>query len=254
MSLKLGSPLRIALAGAGGRMGSQIREMARERGIAVPVAFSRPSNLWLRIDGREGAQAGGGLKLGAEVDVVVDFSSPQLTPFVLRSCVTEAIPVVIGTTGLDGHLEGVIRAAAEFIPIVQSANMAVGVALLHELVAAACRSARLSADNVQIHEVHHTGKKDAPSGTARELAETVKASLPGSGPCPAEPRVSWDRRGDEVGHHVVTLEWEGERLELSHRALDRRIFAAGALRAAEWVIRQRPGLYRMRDVLSEPPA
>jgi 4-hydroxy-tetrahydrodipicolinate reductase len=195
-------------------------------------------------------------ELLSRTDVVIDFTRPEATVKAVQLAAQAGVPCVIGTTGLDAAQEEKLREAARSIPIIYAANMSVGVTLLSALVEQA--AARLAAEwDIEILETHHKQKVDAPSGTALMLG---RAAAKGRG----EERFVMDhtgkreagtigyavrRGGDVVGEHAVTFYGMGERLELSHMATDRRLFARGAIRAALWVINQPPGLYSMRDVL-----
>ena len=154
-------------------------------------------------------------------------------------------PIVIGTTGLSDAQQGLLRAASSAVPILYSPNMSVGVNVLFELAQVAAR--RLGpAYDVEVVESHHHAKKDAPSGTAKRLAELLAAARlhPGK----AVP-IHSVRAGQIVGDHTVILAGPSERLELTHRAQVRELFAEGALRAARFIVTQPPGLYEMSHVL-----
>jgi 4-hydroxy-tetrahydrodipicolinate reductase len=195
------------------------------------------------------------------VDVAIDFTVPAATLALVGEAAARGVALVIGTTGLDERGQQRVREASERVPIVQEANFALGVHVMIDLVAEAAR--RLADYDLEVLELHHARKLDAPSGTALRLAETA-ASARGvrladvavyhrEGETGARSRGSIGlqslRAGDSVGEHTVLLAGPGERLEIAHRALSRENFATGAVRAAAWVPGRPPGLYRMRDVL-----
>ena len=178
-------------------------------------------------------------------DVVIEFTSPEATISHLALALELRKPMVIGTTGLSESQLVTLRNASKAIPIVFSPNMSVGVNVLFELAQLAAQRLGLNYD-VEVVEAHHKQKKDAPSGTAKRLAEGLAAAR--QQPASAIP-VHAIRAGDIVGDHTVILAGPSERLELTHRAHSRDVFAQGALRAAQFVVKQKPGLYDMSDVL-----
>lgn len=188
---------------------------------------------------------GGGRQAISQGDVVIEFTSPDATVAHAQLAQELRKPMVIGTTGFsDAQMES-LRLAAKAIPIVVSPNMSIGVNVLFELAQLAAQRLGLAYD-VEIVESHHREKKDAPSGTARRLAEllaSVRKQPSGSIPVHAI------RAGDIVGEHTVVFAGSSERLELTHRAQSREIFAAGALKAAQFIVTQKPGLYDMSHVL-----
>lgn len=178
-------------------------------------------------------------------DVLIEFTQPQATIEHVQAARRVKIPMVIGTTGLSEAERAAIREAAREIPVVFSPNMSPGVNVLFELAALAAQ--RLgSAYDVEVVEAHHRAKKDAPSGTAKRLAEVLAAGR--KQPVERIP-VHAIRAGDIVGDHTVVLAGPSERLELTHRAHSRDVFAQGALKAAQFVRSQKPGLYDMSHVL-----
>ena len=198
----------------------------------------------------------GGTSLGVRVttdttaalrhgDVLIEFTQPRATLEHLRVARQLKKPMVIGTTGLSDAERALITKAARAIPIVFSPNMSVGVNVLFELVGLAATRLGLAYD-VEVVEAHHKAKKDAPSGTAKRLLETIAASRQQSA---ASLPVHAIRAGDIVGDHLVIFAGPAERLELVHRAHSRDVFAQGALRAAQFVRGKAPGLYDMSHVL-----
>jgi 4-hydroxy-tetrahydrodipicolinate reductase len=199
----------------------------------------------------------------AQVDVAVDFSSPASTLALVDAAEARGLPLVLGTTGLEAAAEARIAQAAQRLAIVRTANFSIGATVLLELVAEAAR--KLEGYEIDVLEMHHDQKKDAPSGTALGLARAA-AEARGQDLQQAavyarhgitgvrDPKaigLQALRLGDSIGEHTVYFAGPGERLELSHRALSRENFAAGALRAARWLVRRAPGLYTMRDVLRQ---
>jgi 4-hydroxy-tetrahydrodipicolinate reductase len=257
---------RVLIVGAGGRMGqSLMRLMEGDADLQLGAALEHSGHPQL---GREVAQ---GVKLGADVraacaaaDVGIDFSSPASTLALLDAAEPRGLALVIGTTGLEPEAEARIARAAERLAIVRAANFSIGITLLLELVAEAAR--RLEGYEIDVLEMHHDRKVDAPSGTALALARSAATArgqdirhdavyarhgLTGARD-PKAIGLQTLRLGDSIGEHTVYFAGPGERVELSHRALSRDNFAAGALRAARWVAGRKPGLYAMRDVLASP--
>lgn len=223
-------PARVLLVGAGGRMGHAI--------IAAAGGISG-----LTISGR--ATRGAALEaLIDDCEVVVDFSLPDATVAVCGVCAGSGRPLVLGTTGHSAAQKKTIRQTAEKIPLVFAANFSVGVNTLFALARRAAKSLGEDFD-VEIVEAHHRTKKDAPSGTAKRLAEIITEVRPATKDFP----IHSVRAGDVVGDHKVIFAGPGERLELTHRASSRETFARGALHAARWVIGQPARLYSMEDVL-----
>jgi 4-hydroxy-tetrahydrodipicolinate reductase len=177
--------------------------------------------------------------------VAVDFSTAHAVAAHARACLGARVPLVVGATGMDASTQSELKAAALEIAVLIAPNTSLGVAVLHELVAAAALALGSTYD-VEISEAHHRMKRDAPSGTALSLGERVASAR---GERLSDVGISVVRAGDIVGEHTVTFATAGERLEITHRAADRMIFARGALQAAAWLIGRAPGLYGMEDVL-----
>jgi len=239
-------PLRILLNGAKGRMGRTIAALAGEMNAVIHAATDAGDNPAPHLAG---------------CDVIIDFSAHSATGKLLELAVSEKKPVVIGTTGHSAAEKRRLLALAAKVPCVWAGNFSVGVNLLFALTRRA--AAVLGADyDAEVVEMHHRFKKDAPSGTAARLLEiileerklTAKALRHGRSGLtgerkPSEVGVHALRGGDVVGDHTVLFAALGERLELTHKAGDRAIFARGAVRAAHWIVRQKPGFYDMQDVL-----
>lgn len=222
--------LSIAVAGAG-RMGRSIAA------IAERADDTRLAGIWKRGD-----------DLGPlldTADVVIDFSLPGGTEQVIDAVARAGIPLVCGVTGLDDGQLARLDTVARDVAIVYDRNMSRGIAVLD----AALRhvAGALPADyRAAVAEVHHVHKKDAPSGTALKLAESVAAAR---GVAPADIEISSERRGEVPGDHEVSFTSATERLTLSHSVASRDVFAEGAIFAARWVVGRPPGRYSMRDVL-----
>lgn len=249
----------IGIYGASGRMGQAIAQAVSEAGLTLAGGADRAG-----VTGMIG-----GLPIGSDEkalalasDVLVDFSSPAALKAHLDACLAAARPIVIGTTGLEAAHHALIDEAAKRIPILQTGNTSLGVNLLAALVEDAAR--RLGPDwDIEILEMHHRHKVDAPSGTALLLGEAaargrniVLADHKASGRDGITgARVSGDigfaalRGGSVAGDHQVIFATEGERIELSHRAENRSIFARGAVKAAQWLAGQPAGRYDMKGVL-----
>lgn len=261
---------RIAIMGAGGRMGhALVRCSTHMDGVEVAAAVERADHPSVGQD--VGLVAGigvlrvtvtTGLDALRDADVVVDFSHHRAVPEHVEAARQGGKAMVIGTTGLSERESAVVRQAGHAIPIVWAANMSLGVSVLLELVQQAAAVLGLDYD-AEIVDLHHRHKQDAPSGTALALAQRVAAGRGQSldavachgrqGIVGARPRgqigLHAVRAGNAVGDHTVILGADCERLELSHRASSRDAFAMGALRAAVWVAGRDPGLYGMKDVL-----
>jgi 4-hydroxy-tetrahydrodipicolinate reductase len=263
--------LRVALPGAAGKMGRAIvRVIADTPGLKLAAAVERPGHVELGQDA--GVLAGVGplnVELTdsldaalASADVLIDFTAPAATAATAARAGEAAVAMVIGTTGLAADHLGAIERAAALIPIVRSPNMSVGVNVLWNLLAAAARALGPAYD-VEIVELHHRQKRDAPSGTAMKMAEVLASALGRDlrdiasygrhgdvGPRPPEQLgVMTVRGGDVIGDHTAYFLGLGDRLEITHRASSRDTFARGAIRAAQWLAGKAPGLYDMQDVL-----
>lgn len=223
-------PARVLLVGSKGQMGKVIVDLAGKNAAVEIVAQCDQG------DAIEPAMK--------NADVAIDFSQADAVEEVCRAARQHGRPLVIGTTGHSAEQKRAIEEAAESLPIVFASNFSVGVNALFALTDKAARILGGEFD-LKIVETHHTRKKDAPSGTAKTLAEILKKARGTEDEIPIQSI----RQGDVVGEHTVTFSGPGERLELVHHAKSRETFAKGALRAAEWVIGKPPGLYDMQDVL-----
>ena len=261
----------VVVAGAAGRMGSRVvaclRDAADLRLVAALEAAGHPA---LGRDAGDVAGVGSaGVPLIADADaaivrdrVLVEFSVPDPTLQHLRRAAATGAHAVIGTTGFAAPQRDEIAALARRTAIMLSPNMSVGVTLALQVLATMAKALGDDYD-VEITEIHHRFKKDAPSGTALRMAEVVAEALgrdltavgvygrqgqPGERTT-KEIGVMSLRSGDVVGEHTVSFGTLGERLELTHRAHNRDTFARGALRAVRWIATRPPGLYSMQDVL-----
>ena len=197
-------------------------------------------------------------------DVLIDFTIPEATMFHAKKCYENNMSIVIGTTGLSKSQEEELLVLSKKIPIVYSANFSIGVTLLSSLVSNATKTFGPEWD-IEILEMHHKNKIDAPSGTALllgksaaearddELTSVKKASRDGIVGKRKKSEIGFAvlRGGDVVGEHSVIFLNSGERVELVHKATDRSIFASGALRASHWAASAEPGLYSLSDVLKK---
>lgn len=257
-----------AIMGATGRMGSSLLENgAKVEGIQIRTALVRPSYQGGATLGPQSIVVSRGLdELSSDtLDVVIDFSSPEGCLEAARFCRREGLAFVSGTTGLTPQDEDELRAISREIPVLLAANFSIGVNLLSHLVERAAQGFGDSVD-IEIFEAHHRRKVDAPSGTALmlgkaaargrdvELDDVATWSREGHTGPRASDSIGFQvlRGGDIVGEHTIYFCVDGERLELTHRATDRGIFARGALQAARWLAGRRPGRYEMSDVLFSP--
>jgi len=223
-------PLRVLLIGAAGRMGKTISDLAKN---------------YPKIDIIARCDLGDPIEPAMRnCDVAIDFSHAGATTETCRAALQHRKPLVVGTTGHSTEQRSTIEETAQSLPIVFASNFSIGVNVLFWLTRKAFDQLGGNFD-VAIVETHHKMKKDAPSGTAKTLAEVLKATKKTKGEIPIQSI----REGDVVGEHTVIFSGPGERLELTHRAASREIFARGALRAAEWIVSQPPGLYSMQNVL-----
>lgn len=234
--------IRIAIAGASGKMGQAIMRLARaDAGIMLQENTPREA-----------------ASLFAGADLVIDFSRPEFTMLLAQEAARTGKKLVSGTTGLNAPEMQALKGAAQHAAVLWSANMSVGVNVLSALVAQAARA--LPSADIEILEMHHRHKIDAPSGTALLLGDSAAAARS----LTLADVAAYDRSGtreknaigfaalrggDVVGDHAVIFACDGERIELSHKASSRDIFATGALRAAHWLADKPNGFYTMRDVL-----
>jgi 4-hydroxy-tetrahydrodipicolinate reductase len=263
--------IRLAVIGVTGRMGRAIVRAADESNevdVVAGVASGKSAELGKDI-GELAGVAPYGFSVSSDLkaalagcEVAIDFSNAAATAEHVAACRAARKPLVIGTTGFGADVEDAVAQAARDIAVLIAPNTSIGVTLLVELVREAARTLPAKDFDIAISETHHRHKKDAPSGTALALG---RAAAEGRGEPPpradnlivAAPRgadapgihFAVTRAGDIVGEHSVLFAGAGEQVVLGHRATDRSIFARGAIRAAAWLARARPGGYAMRDVV-----
>ncbi len=263
--------IRIAMAGALGRMGRTILGMAaKDKNIRITGALEQADRSEIGADiGPFLGSAPIGTALSSDIqrvlqetDVLIDFTHFSATAGNLAAAVRAGTGYVVGTTALPEGVLKKIKAASKKIPIVQSPNMSIGVNLLFRLAEIAAQALDESYD-MELMEIHHRNKKDAPSGTAMKLLEVVAAArgknikkdavFGREGDVGARPRGEIGsfalRGGDVVGDHTLYFFGDGERIELTHKASSRDAFAKGALTAAKFIAKRKSGLYDMSQVL-----
>ncbi len=241
--------MKIAINGINGRMGNVVLNLAHRMGIEV-------------IGGADPGGENPGVPhfshnigdLGAKPDVVIDFSTPEGTVEAVDFCTSNSIPLVSGTTGLTEAQQNKLQTASEYIPLLWSANMSLGINLIMGIISSL---PNLLDWDVEISEIHHKFKKDAPSGTALLLARALLEKIPKGKIIKGRvnPREQGElgivalRGGSIPGEHTIHLLGESEEIRITHRAYSREIFARGALKCAEWIVDKKPGLYTITDVL-----
>ena len=263
------STISLGISGAAGRMGKRLIALAAEQPdlFKLTTAIDAPGSPSLGKDA--GTLAGtnpAGVALTATLagnpDVIIDFSAPANTRALLQECVERKIALLIGTTGLNAADQELITRAADTIPVLQATNTSLGVNVLLAVAAQVARQLGEAYD-IEIIEAHHNLKKDAPSGTALSLAESICAAT--GRKCDDDlvhGREGLDtlrkkgtigmhavRMGDVVGEHTIYYATPGERIEIKHVATNRDTFVRGALRAAAFLARQKAGRYTMNHVL-----
>lgn len=257
-------PVRLAISGASGRMGAAllnlVRDDARFELVRAVVSPDSP-RVGKAVHGDLAPLRFGGWDTVTDIDVVVDFSGPDGLAAALDVCESTGASLVTGTTGLSAELDGRLLRATERIALLHASNFSLGVAVLTRLLREA--AAALPGWDLDIVEAHHNRKEDAPSGTAlalgraaaaargstlEELAVYAREGRPGARQT-GTIGFAVVRGGDIVGEHAAMLMGQGERVELSHRATDRSIFARGALEAALWIAGRAPGAWSIEDVV-----
>ena len=263
---------KVIVAGAAGRMGSRLVALIKDSSVlTLAGAVEGKGHQALGTDAGEAAGVG---KIGVSItddlpalldrgEVVIDFSAPEATLGHLRAVAEHRRAMVIGTTGFNAAELDELNSLSRQIACVFSPNMSVGVNLIYKVIGEMAKTLGDEYD-IEVIEAHHRLKKDAPSGTALKIAEVLaravnrdlnqvgvyaRKGLTGERK-KQEIGIQTIRAGDIVGDHTILFGGMGERIEVTHRASSRDTFARGALRAAQWVVKQRPGLYDMMDVLS----
>jgi 4-hydroxy-tetrahydrodipicolinate reductase len=264
--------IKVIVAGAAGRMGSRLVALiSNATALTLAGAIEGKGHPAVGDDVGETAGCGrAGIPITDDLtalldrgEVVIDFSSPEATLDHLRTVAQHRRAMVIGTTGFSASQLEELKSLASRVPCVLSPNMSVGVNLIYKVIGEMAKTLGDEYD-IEVIEAHHRLKKDAPSGTALKIAEVlakaVSRDLDQVGVYArkgligerkkGEIGIQTIRAGDIIGDHTVLFGGMGERIEVTHRASSRDTFAGGALRAAQWVVRQPPGLYDMMDVLS----
>lgn len=260
------SQTQVIVMGAGGRMGSMLAQLSQKDPELNLTAMLERQEC---VDNLPDVDCTYGFDLDhvlAEVGpgVIIDFTLPEATVETARIARSHSCPLVIGTTGLNREQEILIEDVAGHIPVFWTPNMSVGISVLLELLPKLTQALGPAYDP-ELMEIHHRMKKDAPSGTALKLAQAVarakdwpeeeslrlcREGLIGERP-DQEVGVQTLRGGDVVGEHTVYYFGPGERIEITHKASSRETFAQGALRAAKWILAQKPGkIYTMADLVS----
>ncbi len=262
--------MRFGIYGVSGRMGSAILRIMIEKGHTLGAAIDADNSPYISKNAKEIVNSPLAdcviTRLNAEsiqnVDCIIDFTSPAATLKLVELLKEVKIPVVIGTTGLSVEEADIVKKTSSVIPVIHSPNMSLGVNLLFKLTEIASKS--LSTDyDVEIFESHHRFKKDSPSGTAKRLLEEVKKNMKGlenAREVDGREGITGERTSNEIGMHAMrggsivgehTVFYVGmdDRLELTHRAASRDVFARGAVSAAEFLSGKAPGVYTMYDVL-----
>ena len=261
--------INIAVIGAAGRMGGAIiRAIESDQAVTLSCALERPQSTAL---GQDAGSLANIVPLGVPIvgsaqdqtfDIMIDFSTPASTLLNVDFCKNARKAIVVGTTGMSEEALETLREASKTIPVMFSANYSVGVNLTAKLLKMAAAVIGDETD-IEIIEAHHKHKVDAPSGTAlllgRAIADELGKNLQRDGVFCREGIIgeresgtigfSTIRGGDIAGEHTVMFIGDSERIEITHRATDRKIFANGAIRAAKWLSKQPAGLYDMNDVL-----
>lgn len=253
--------VRIGIAGVSGRMGREIVAAARDwSGLEIRGGLVRSGSRALERDSAVPLFTEAGA-LAETVDALIDVSAAAATPWIAGAARQAGVPLVCGVTGLGEVGHAALESASRQVPVLYARNLSPGIAALLDLLPRLL--AALPEVDVEIIETHHRGKKDAPSGTAEALAEAIVQARgdlesqrlvygrQGNAPRqPGEIGIHSVRGGANSGEHTVLLAGDGEEIRISHRALSRRTFADGALRAAQWLVHQPPGLYSMANVVA----
>ncbi len=247
--------INVLICGASGRMGKKVFEaLSVESDIKAVCGVDRFEDL----SNASFPVYAGFDKVKEKVDVIIDFSSPMSLDGILDYSIAKSVPCILCSTGYTDKHIGKVEQASKKVALFRSANMSVGVNAILDLVKKAALA--LYGFDIEIIEKHHHNKVDAPSGTALMLADAVKEALPEKFYVygregivgkrnPDEIGIHAIRGGNIVGEHDVIFAGESETVTISHQATDRAVFAAGAVRAAKFIIGKKPGLYNMQDVL-----
>ena len=270
VSQALSSPLRVAVAGAGGRMGLMLIEaLLAAPDMALAGAVDLPGSAAIGHDAGSALGRATGIRVTADLDealaqaqVLIDFTRPEGTLLHMAACARHGVKLVIGTTGFDAAQKAAIAEHARRVAVVMAPNMMVGVNVVFKLLELAAQALNQGYD-IEVIETHHRHKVDAPSGTALKMGEVLAQALGRDlKACgvfardghtgerdPSSIGFSAIRGGDVVGDHTVLFAGTGERIEITHKASSRAGYAQGSLRAARFLARQSQGLFGMDAVL-----
>lgn len=246
--------LKVAISGSTGRMGkSLIKAIGQNEDFELVGGVAGQENKNIGKDLGEiaevekiGVPLSSNLNdLSQEIKVLIDFSEAKFSLKAVEYSKNLHIPLVLATTGYEDEDLNIIRKASQFIPLLQASNTSLGIAFLKKIIDLTSDSFSYF-DNLEILETHHQDKKDSPSGTALDLANFLSERIKGKDSIPIESQ----RTGDTAGEHKIILSKEAERIELTHKALDRSIYAKGALAGAKWLNSKPNGLYSMSDIYS----
>ena len=246
--------LKVAISGSTGRMGkSLIKAIGQNEDFELVGGVAGQENKNIGKDLGEiaevekiGVPLSSNLNdLSQEIKVLIDFSEAKFSLKAVEYSKNLHIPLVLATTGYEDEDLNIIRKASQFIPLLQASNTSLGIAFLKKIIDLTSDSFSYF-DNIEILETHHQDKKDSPSGTALDLANFLSERIKGKDSIAIESQ----RTGDTAGEHKIILSKEAERIELTHKALDRSIYAKGALVGAKWLNSKPNGLYSMSDIYS----
>jgi 4-hydroxy-tetrahydrodipicolinate reductase len=250
--------VEIAVTGATGQMGTNVIETAREKDIGIGLSIDKEATERYGLEIRSDDKLGDLLQ-DDTVDVIVDFTVPEATMKYLEAAKKTGTPIVIGTTGFTEEQEEKIRDAGEEIPVLRASNFSPSINVMKKLVKQA--AAKLEEYDIEVTETHHNKKRDAPSGTAKSFLDEIDQARgefrevhgrEGEAPrTEGEVGVHALRAGDIRGTHEVLLAGDDEVLKIRHRSESRKVFASGALRAAEWLKERSNGFYSFKEVLEE---
>lgn len=239
--------IRLGIVGITGRMGASLLTCLKNApSFTLEKVFVRRKGVTGLILPAHTTQETDLASFLCDLDVVIDFSSPNMSHALLKAASEKPTPLVICTTGHGDAFVPLIHKTSARVPLLFAPNTSLGIAVLEMLLERAAPA--LKAYDITLHEAHHIHKKDAPSGTAKSLLDVLKRALsPGK-----DISLSCTRAGGILGDHEVSFVGEEEILTLSHRCINRDLFAKGALHAAAFMAGRSPGFYTMRDVLEAP--
>lgn len=241
------SNLHIVVVGASGRTGSRITSLAlRDPSITLIGAVVRDGSplIGTPVDASRPSLRYTALSIAPKPHVVIDFSTPESLAATAKFAADNRAALVIGTTGLSSEHEAIMRASSAIVPVLHTPNTSVGVAIVARVIAELTRT--LGPDyRASMVDIHHIHKKDAPSGTAKRLA----ASMRTAGSSLRDEEIESRREGEVIGTHIITFNGPAESVQVIHKAESRDLFALGAIRAAKWLTDKKPGRYTIEDTL-----